>query len=164
MLGWSAALFAVLATPLALAVGHGGGRRSVEATASTLGPLPNHTCDALRAVADAGSDAYDAVMVSGPRVAWERQRGEIDAALARYEFTLQSARRQVPPVLRDTLGLAAQEAHRGRAELALARDHGHFMESAFLRVVNVFGAMIELRDHLGDACGDDFTFATGSLT
>jgi hypothetical protein len=136
----------VLALPIVLIgvfAGDDGGRRSSAST--TLARLPDAQCRALRDVAAAAVAARNAMLDGRSDVAAKA------AALARFEFVAQAARRDAPAPLRTSLGMLASQLHRSRDSFAANRDEA----SPSLLALLVFGPT-DLRDAfamVGSACG-----------
>jgi hypothetical protein len=165
ILGCSAALFGILAVPL-VALGKVefptfdlfGGDNETRTTSSTLGPLPAVQCAALRSVRDAGNAAFAATFNGSPAVPWPADRATTDGLLARYEFTLQSARADVPPQIAGELEQVAQHVHAGRAILARAASRKAYVDAVTGEVLGGFAELNRADETLGSACGEHFTF------
>jgi hypothetical protein len=164
--GWIAVLFGVLVTPLAVIGLVGGGddhSLPAEPEPTTLPKLPPAQCTAFHAIADAGQAAYE-MTVNGPLGGtWDRERTAIDATLARYEFTLQAARRTLPMPVNDDLRRVVVHVRNGRAILEQSRNHREYRNHVFIDVIEGFSALNDIAAKLGDACGEDFELATFSL-
>jgi hypothetical protein len=167
MLGWSAVIFGVLATPVAclslIDLGFDLDDLFIDGPAqpppSTLPPLPATQCRALQAVGEAGNDAFSATAgARRSRRAWSEQQRSIDVVLARYEFTLQSARLQLPPQLPPELGHVAQQVRDGRVELAQSRSGDEYDDRVMGNVFNGFGSLVAVAAMVGDACEDEVSF------
>ncbi len=165
ILGCSALLFGVLAVPLVAlgrvefpAIDFFGDDRELRPTSTTLGALPASQCSVLRSVRDAGNAAFAATFEQRSGIPWSEDRARTDVLLARYEFTLQSARASLPPQFGDDLREVAESVHFGRATLAASPTRSAYRDHVVPDVMRGFSALTDIEAQLGSACGERFTF------